>query len=279
PRSENSEDEETPPTSLIIPDADGQHIPPIASFGQNFHFSESSSTANLLTGNSKIVSTGPMINTEGRIKKKFREQDRYFLGLCCDNIEMDMTVRKVMSDLSGLKKDTAIADAAKATSGIDDDDDDDTAPMDSQTMPPRKSTRGNPPPPLTHDTMNRMIQESVEAAIRAERERVQNEANRAEGPNVAPVARELSCMKVKKYVDRGSYFFVAQVVEKEPAERRLEDVPVIYKFLDVFPEDLPGLPPPRQVEFEIELVPGAASVVRAPYRLAPSEIKELAKKL
>nr|GFC30248.1 hypothetical protein [Tanacetum cinerariifolium] len=79
-----------------------------------------------------------------------------------------------------------------ATFGIDDDDDD-TAPMDSQpheTMPPRKSTRGNPPPSLTQDTVNRMIQESVEAAIRAKRERVQNEANCAEGPNVAPVARE-----------------------------------------------------------------------------------------
>nr|GFC48445.1 hypothetical protein [Tanacetum cinerariifolium] len=48
----NSEDEETPPTSPVIPDADGQPIPLIASFGQNFHFGESSSTANLLTGNS-----------------------------------------------------------------------------------------------------------------------------------------------------------------------------------------------------------------------------------
>nr|GFC55562.1 hypothetical protein [Tanacetum cinerariifolium] len=57
-------------------------------------------------------------------------------------------------------------------------------------MVPKKSTRGNPPPPLTQDTVNHMIQESVEAAIRAERERVQNEANHAEGPNVAPVARE-----------------------------------------------------------------------------------------
>nr|GFA01485.1 putative reverse transcriptase domain-containing protein [Tanacetum cinerariifolium] len=58
----------------------------------------------------------------------------------------------------------------------------------------------------------------------------------------------VSCMKVKKYVDRGSYLFVAQVIEKEPVERRLEDVPVICKFSDVFLEDLPGLPPPRQVE-------------------------------
>nr|GFB46229.1 hypothetical protein [Tanacetum cinerariifolium] len=89
----------------------------------------------------------------------------------------------------------------------------------------------------------------------------------------------VSCMKVKKYVDRGSYLFVAQVVKMELAERRLEDVPVICKFPDVFPEDLPGIPPPRQVEFEIELVPGAAPVARAPYRLAPSEMKELAKQL
>ncbi|GJT76647.1 hypothetical protein Tco_1043372 [Tanacetum coccineum] len=43
----------------------------------------------------------------------------------------------------------------------------------------------------------------------------------------------------------------------------------------VFPEDLPGLPPTRQVEFQIDLVPGAALVARAPYRLAPSELQEL----
>nr|GFA16085.1 putative reverse transcriptase domain-containing protein [Tanacetum cinerariifolium] len=89
----------------------------------------------------------------------------------------------------------------------------------------------------------------------------------------------VSCMKVKKYVDRGSYFFVPQVTEKEPAERCQEDVPVICKFPNVFPEDLPGFPPPRQVEFKIELVSEAAPVVRAPYRPAPSEMKELAKQL
>ncbi|GJR11669.1 hypothetical protein Tco_0794321 [Tanacetum coccineum] len=70
--------------------------------------------------------------------------------------------------------------------------------------------------------------------------------------------------------------FVAHVTEKEPKEKSLEDVPMIRDFPEVFPDDLPGLPPPRQVEFRIELVPGAAPVTRAPYRLAPSEIKELA---
>nr|GFB17355.1 putative reverse transcriptase domain-containing protein [Tanacetum cinerariifolium] len=89
----------------------------------------------------------------------------------------------------------------------------------------------------------------------------------------------VSCMKVKKYVDHESYLFVAQVIEKELAKRRLEDVPIICKFPDVFPEDLPRLPPPRQVEFEIELIPEAAPVVRASYHLAPLEMKELAKQL
>nr|GFB39400.1 hypothetical protein [Tanacetum cinerariifolium] len=64
---------------------------------------------------------------------------------------------------------------------------------------------------------------------------------------------------------------------RNEAQRRLEDVFVICKFPNVFPEDLPRLPPPRQVEFEIELVPGAALMARSPYRLAPSKMKELAK--
>nr|GFC21760.1 reverse transcriptase domain-containing protein [Tanacetum cinerariifolium] len=62
-------------------------------------------------------------------------------------------------------------------------------------------------------------------------------------------------------------------------EKRIEDVPVIRDFPEVFPDDLPGLPPPWQVEFRIDLAPGAAPVARAPYRLAPSEMKELAKQL
>ncbi|GKF80719.1 hypothetical protein Tco_0239321, partial [Tanacetum coccineum] len=62
-------------------------------------------------------------------------------------------------------------------------------------------------------------------------------------------------------------------------EKRLEDVPIVQDFPDVFLEDLPGLPPTRQVEFQIDLIPGAAPVARAPYRLAPSEMKELLEQL
>ncbi|GJV96139.1 putative reverse transcriptase domain-containing protein [Tanacetum coccineum] len=60
--------------------------------------------------------------------------------------------------------------------------------------------------------------------------------------------------------------------KKKSDEKRLEDIPVVREFLEVFPENLPGLPPVRQVEFQIDLIPGAAPVARAPYRLAPSEI-------
>ncbi|GKD23842.1 putative reverse transcriptase domain-containing protein [Tanacetum coccineum] len=56
---------------------------------------------------------------------------------------------------------------------------------------------------------------------------------------------------------------------------KAQDVPVICDFPEVFPKELPRLPPPRQVEFRIDLVPGAAPVARALYRLAPSEMKEL----
>ncbi|GJU31143.1 putative reverse transcriptase domain-containing protein [Tanacetum coccineum] len=68
-------------------------------------------------------------------------------------------------------------------------------------------------------------------------------------------------------------------IENESEEKRLEDVPTVRNFLEVFPEDLPGLPPTRQVEFQIDLVPGAAPVARAPYRLAPMELQELSTQL
>ncbi|GJX65067.1 putative reverse transcriptase domain-containing protein [Tanacetum coccineum] len=89
----------------------------------------------------------------------------------------------------------------------------------------------------------------------------------------------VSCIKAQKYIEKGCELFLAQVTEQESKEKRLEDVPVIRDFPEVFPEELPGLPPPRQVEFRIDLIPGAAPVARAPYRLAPSEMKELSKQL
>nr|GFC35360.1 putative reverse transcriptase domain-containing protein [Tanacetum cinerariifolium] len=77
--------------------------------------------------------------------------------------------------------------------------------------------------------------------------------------------------------------YLAQVTSKKAKdkseEKRLEDVPIVREFPEVFLEDLPRLPPARQVEFQIDLVPGAAPVAQAPYRLAPAEMQELSTQL
>ncbi|GKB88216.1 putative reverse transcriptase domain-containing protein [Tanacetum coccineum] len=67
--------------------------------------------------------------------------------------------------------------------------------------------------------------------------------------------------------------------EDKSEKKRLEDVLIVRNFPKVFPEDLLGLPPTRQVEFQIDLIPSVAPVARAPYRLAPSEMKELSDQL
>ncbi|GKA83421.1 putative reverse transcriptase domain-containing protein [Tanacetum coccineum] len=85
----------------------------------------------------------------------------------------------------------------------------------------------------------------------------------------------ISCIKARKYVERGCHLFLAYVTENKSKEKRLEDVPVIHDFPEVFPEELPGLPLPRQVEFRIDLVSGAAPIVHAPYRLELSEMGQL----
>ncbi|GKA13839.1 putative reverse transcriptase domain-containing protein [Tanacetum coccineum] len=69
-------------------------------------------------------------------------------------------------------------------------------------------------------------------------------------------------------------------MEKKSDEKRLEDILVVREFLEVFPEDLPGLPPVRQVEFQIDLILGATlRSPRHPYRLAPSKMQELSNQL
>ncbi|GJR19014.1 putative reverse transcriptase domain-containing protein [Tanacetum coccineum] len=93
----------------------------------------------------------------------------------------------------------------------------------------------------------------------------------------AMVSRVLELRVSISWKQRGCQIFLAQVTKSE--EKRLEDVPTVWDFPEVFPEDLPRLPPTRQVEFQIDLVHGAAPVVRAPYRLAPSELQELSTQL
>uniref|UniRef100_A0A2N9FNH1 RNA-directed DNA polymerase n=1 Tax=Fagus sylvatica TaxID=28930 RepID=A0A2N9FNH1_FAGSY len=78
---------------------------------------------------------------------------------------------------------------------------------------------------------------------------------------------------------KGCRGFLASVVDLQKKELEIEDIPVVREFPDVFPEDLPGLPPDREVEFSIDLVPGTAPISKAPYRMAPAELKELKEQL
>nr|GEU69938.1 reverse transcriptase domain-containing protein [Tanacetum cinerariifolium] len=71
----------------------------------------------------------------------------------------------------------------------------------------------------------------------------------------------------------------AKKEEDKSEGKQLDDVPVVRDYPEVFPKDLPGLPPARPVEFQIDLIPGAAPIARAPYRLAPSKMKELSEQL
>ncbi|GJX09565.1 hypothetical protein Tco_0199424 [Tanacetum coccineum] len=93
----------------------------------------------------------------------------------------------------------------------------------------------------------------------------------------------ISCTKAQEYLSNGCDVFLAHITTKEAKdkskEKQLKDVPIVIDFPEVFPKDLPGIPPARQVEFQIDLVPGAAPVARAPYQLAPSEMKELTEQL
>nr|GFA99549.1 putative reverse transcriptase domain-containing protein [Tanacetum cinerariifolium] len=93
----------------------------------------------------------------------------------------------------------------------------------------------------------------------------------------------ISCTKTQEYLSKGCGVFLENVTTKEAKDKlegkRLEDVPIVRDFPEVFPEDLSGIPRARPVEFHIYLVPGVVPIAQAPYRLAPSEMKELAEQL
>ena len=89
----------------------------------------------------------------------------------------------------------------------------------------------------------------------------------------------LTMMQTKRLLKQGCEAYLAYVVDTEKKIPDIKEVEVVNEFEDVFPKDLPGLPPDRDIEFAIELIPGAAPVSKAPYRLAPVELKELATQL
>ncbi|KAJ9538127.1 hypothetical protein OSB04_030860 [Centaurea solstitialis] len=86
----------------------------------------------------------------------------------------------------------------------------------------------------------------------------------------------ISMLKTLHCVTKGCTSFMAYVLDATKEVKKIvKDVPIVGEYPDVFPDDLPGLPPDRQVEFRIDLVPGASPIAKTPYRLAPAEMKEM----
>ncbi|GKB00562.1 reverse transcriptase domain-containing protein [Tanacetum coccineum] len=101
----------------------------------------------------------------------------------------------------------------------------------------------------------------------------------ADGNLLSKYHAKILCDEKVVHIPIDGETLIIRVMEKKSDEKRLEDIPIVKEFLDVFPKDLPGLPPVRQVEFQIDLIPGAAPVARVPYRLAPSEMQKLSNQL
>ncbi|KAL0561368.1 hypothetical protein IC582_001793 [Cucumis melo] len=85
----------------------------------------------------------------------------------------------------------------------------------------------------------------------------------------------ISAIRASKLLSQGTWAILASVMDTREADVSLSSEPVVRDYPDVFPEELPGLPPHREVEFAIELEPGTVPISRAPYRMAPAELKEL----
>ncbi|KAJ9545056.1 hypothetical protein OSB04_024763 [Centaurea solstitialis] len=89
----------------------------------------------------------------------------------------------------------------------------------------------------------------------------------------------VSRLKAHSYLRKKYVAFLVQVKEKKSKVKKLEDIPIVRNYPEVFPDELPGLSPPRQIEFRIDIIPGAAPVAKAPYRLAPAEMQELSSQI
>ncbi|GKE41045.1 hypothetical protein Tco_1464450, partial [Tanacetum coccineum] len=148
----------------------------------------------------------------------------------------------------------------------DEEEEEHLAPADPSTVPTDD--------PETMTTVNQGM--SVEEIKRVVAQQVANaiEAIAIYETKINMVRKSISQteqQECKKYMQKGFPIFLAHVTTKEVEDKsekkRLEDVPIVRDFPEVFPEDLSGLPPTRQVEFQIDLVPGVAPVARAPYRL------------
>jgi len=98
------------------------------------------------------------------------------------------------------------------------------------------------------------------------------------GGNSNHFAQLISATRASKMLNKGCTAFLCAVEVLETLELEPKDIPIMPEFLDVFQEVL-GLPPDREIEFAVELLPGTAPISKAPYGMAPAELAEVKKQL
>ena len=89
------------------------------------------------------------------------------------------------------------------------------------------------------------------------------------------IPKVISVVEARRFLRKGCEAFFALILDSKREQVNFETIIVIREFLDVFPEELPEVPPEREVDLSIEVIQGTTPISRAPYRIAPTEMKEL----
>ncbi|KAH0705972.1 hypothetical protein KY285_010496 [Solanum tuberosum] len=99
------------------------------------------------------------------------------------------------------------------------------------------------------------------------------------GGNCMPKGQFISCLKDRKMISKGWIYHLVRVRDMDSETSILESVPIVNEFLEVFPNDLPDIPPEREIDFGIDLLPNTQPISIPPYRMALVELKELKEQL
>ena len=96
-----------------------------------------------------------------------------------------------------------------------------------------------------------------------------------QGIRSSVMSNVISAMQARRFIRKGYEAFLALILDSKRGQVDVEKIPLVREFPNVCPEELPSIPLEREVDLSIEIVPGTAPVSRAPYRMAPTELKEL----
>ena len=100
-----------------------------------------------------------------------------------------------------------------------------------------------------------------------------------QGIGSSVMSNVISTMQARRFMRKGCETFLVVILDSKRGQVEVEKIPVVREFLDVFPEELPGIPLEREVDLAIEIIPGTVPMSRALYKMAPTELKELKSRL